>query len=172
MCNRRFRHRSTDADCAFSKAASSEAGRARITATGHARLDVVLGQLCHKLTVGSQLADTPLCALDSYLSQLNQLGLFNQSIVLGPVVLRRAHGVDGRTDSGELVQAAITTDFGAAAVYWDSLDFDDVKDSHDFEGEALDRATPLRKCAPAIRSVVWPHVPALVTKLLDRATIE
>jgi len=133
--------------------------------------DIQLAKLCYKLQIGSQLADGPLRTLDGYLAQLNQLGLFTQSIVLGPVVLTRAYGVDGPNDSGQVIQAAVTSDFGAAAVVWNSEDYHAAQDDYELERDALDRAVALRKCAPAIRSLVWPHVSELVDELMGRVTI-
>ncbi len=128
-------------------------------------------QLCNSLQLSSQLVDAPMRSVDTYLAQMNRLGLFNRSIVVGPIVIRRSYGVDGRSDSGEFIQAAVTTDHGTAAVFWDSEDYVELKSSHDFEAEAWSRVRPLRECPPAIRSMVWPHLDSLLVRLIAQCDL-
>ncbi len=133
--------------------------------------EMVLAQLCYTLQLGSQLADAPIRAVDGYFAQLRKLGFFRRSIVLGPVIVSRAYGVEGPSDSGELIQAAVTSDLGAAAVFWDSEDYNRALESRTCECEALEAVRPLHDCEPAIRAVIWPHIPALVQKLLDQIDV-
>jgi len=135
------------------------------------RAETRLAQLCQSLRIGDHLADSPLLYLDSCLSQLHDLGFFNSTIVVGPIVLSRSYGFDGPVDSGELIQAAVTTDRGAAAVFWDSEDYAQLRNEEAFLSEAYWRVRPLRDCAPAIRSVVWPHIEPLLIQLFGRCKL-
>ncbi len=137
----------------------------------NADTEMVLAQLCHTLQLGSQLADAPMRTVDGYFAQLRKLGIFHRSIVLGPVIVSRAYGVDGPGDSGELVQAALTTNFGAAAVFWNSEDYSYAREAGTSESDAFAAARPLRDCVPAIRAVLWPHIPPLVVVLLGQVDI-
>lgn len=129
--------------------------------------EAIIANLCGPLQIGAQLAEAPMRSVDSYIDQLNKSGLLHTTIVLGPIVIRRSYGVDGPTDSGELIQAAVSTAHGTAAVFWDSEDYVLFKGDPQFEAEALDRARPLRECPPAIRSMIWPQINELLIRLIS-----
>ena len=135
--------------------------------TGH----LLFAQLCSSLQQGSELADAPMRCVDNHLAQLKRLGLLRRSIVVGPVVISRSYGVDGPGDSGEFVQAAVTTSHGTAAVFWNSDDFAEFKSDNEFEAEAFLRTRPLRDCSPAIRSMVWPHIDLLLLQLIAQCKL-
>ncbi len=99
--------------------------------------EVMLAKLCYDLQLGLRLSERPLKVFDSCLEKLNEFGLFHESFILGPVVLRRSFGINGPSDSDELIQAAVTTDFGAAAVFWDIEDYCDAKHACTIESEAI-----------------------------------
>jgi len=120
----------------------------------------------------SSEADIPMQSIDGYIQRLNDLGLFHRSIVCGPIAMTRSYGVEGPSDSGQLVQAGVTTELGSVAIFWDSEDFCEANQSQAFEEEAMMRAVALCDCTPAIRSIVWPHIAKLVDQLMSQIVIE
>ena len=126
-----------------------------------------MAELFRLLDDDIQVTDKHLQILDGYCIQLNRIGYVHRSIVVGPIVLRRSYGLDGPEDSGQLVQAALTTDFGSAAIFWDTEDYGDAIRTGDLERIAMESAVPLCKCESAIRSLVYPKIPNLVALLLE-----
>jgi hypothetical protein len=133
--------------------------------------EALIANLCSPLQIGAQLAEAPMRSVDCYIDQLNRLGLLNTTLVLGPIVIRRSYGVGGPSDSGQLIQAAISTEHGTAAAFWDSEDYALYKNDPAFEQEAMSRVRPLRDCGPAIRAMVWPHVSELLVRLTSGFTL-
>jgi len=123
----------------------------------------ILGPVCFE----SEAIAARIKQFDSYITQFHSLGFVNRTIIVGPIVMRRSYGLDGPSDSGQLIQAAITTDHGVVAVIWDSEDYATSIQESTFDEDALDRARPLRECAPAVRSRVMPYVGELVLKLIN-----
>jgi len=134
--------------------------------------DAVFARLQDTLTAVSRECDMPLQTMDGYIQRLNDLGLFHRNIICGPIVMTRSYGIDGPSDSGQLVQAAVTTDHGAAVIFWDSEDYYEANQSQVFEEEAMSRTVALCDCTPAIRSIVWPHIADLVERLMCQVVIE
>ena len=133
--------------------------------------EAIIASLCGPLQIGAQLADAPMRSIDSYIKQLNGSGLLNPTIALGTIVISRSYGVDCHEESNELIQAAVSTRHGTAAVYWDSEDYLQFEGGPDFHSEAMRRARPLRECPPAIRSMVWPQVNKLLVQVLNSARL-
>lgn len=133
--------------------------------------EAIIASLCGPLQIGAQLADAPMRSIDSYIKQLNGLGLLYPTIALGTIVISRSYGVYCREESNELIQAAVSTRHGTAAVYWDSEDYLLFEDGADFHSEAMQRARPLRDCPAAIRSMVWPQVNKLLVQVLNSAKL-
>jgi hypothetical protein len=129
--------------------------------------EALIAGLCGPLQVGAQLAEAPMRSIDSYIEQLNQSGLLYPTLALGTIVMSRSYGMHCQSESNELIQAAVSTKHGTAAVYWDSEDYMDFEDDPDFEAEALIRTRPLRECPPAIRSLVWPQINGLLMRVIN-----
>ena len=129
--------------------------------------DGSIGQVCETLQSGAQAAETHIRNVDLYIEKVSALGLVNRTIITGPIVIRRGYGIDGPCDSGELIQAAISTEHGTAAVFWDSEDYAWCRHHDQFEFEAMLRARPLRECSPAIRAMVYPQVNDLLLCLIN-----
>jgi len=132
---------------------------------------VSIARACDTLQRGALDMDAYLQSVDRNVVQLRSLGLVNRTIIMGPIVIRRRHRLDNATGSFELIQAAISTEHGMAAVFWDSEDFELSKQDELFEAEAMERARPLRDCVPAVRGLVSPHICQLLGELLGRCQI-
>ena len=113
-----------------------------------------------------QAVDAAIKAFDKQVSELHHLGLIHRTILLGPVALTRGYAVGGPSISGEVVQAALASDGGAAAIFWDSEDRCLDLSVEETESEAMDKARRLADCPAAIRTAVWPHMNELLAKLI------
>jgi hypothetical protein len=127
-----------------------------------------LAKVCESLATGATFAKAYVQSVDRYIAQLRDLGLLNATLIAGPVVIRRSHGSDGPSDSGELIQAAISLEQGTVAIFWDSEDFALYQHDAGFEAEAMLRARPLRECASGIQTILWPAVNDCLAVLLEK----
>src|SRR6056297_717158 len=123
------------------------------------------------LKAGAMLAEQQVVTFNGHVRELFEMGLFPRDCYLGPIVLSRGYGLDGPTDSGELVQAVLCTQSGAAAVHWDTEEYQTLNQEDDLAVSANDRAVPLQQCAPAIQALVRPTIPRLLDRLLNSVTI-
>ena len=130
-----------------------------------------ISRLCRTLDRRAQDAAAYMQSVDRNVAQLRSLGLVNRTIITGPIVIQRSHGLNGPSDSGELIQAAISTEHGTVAVFWDSEDFALYRHDEEFDAEAMERARPLRECSPAVRAMVAPHICHLLGELLGRCRL-
>ena len=110
-------------------------------------------------------------SVDRNIEQISFLGLVDRSIVMGPVVARRRHGANELSGSPVLIQAAISTEHGTAAVFWNVEDFAFNRHDSKFEAEAMKRARPLRECSRAVQAMVWPHLATMLGELLNRCRL-
>ena len=138
-----------------------------MTNTQNNRAESVLAKFCEPLQIVAQRAEAQMRSVDSYINQLNRSGLLHRTIVLGPIIISRSYGIDSPSDSGELILAAVTTDHGTTAVFWDSEDYASYRHDPEFEAESLARARPLRDCPPAIQSLIWPQIKPLLMRLIS-----
>ncbi len=138
-------------------------------------LDSIIGTLAvvrDALVLGSHRVKTDLELVNQVIQQLSVLGLWQSQILLGPIVLRRAHGIGGPEGSGELLQVAVSSEIGIAMIFWDSEDLHAADLSGSVRQLAFDNAISLVECKPAIQALAWQHVPRLLTKLLVQTRIE
>ncbi len=74
-------------------------------------------------------------------------------------------------DEGDtIVQAALTTHLGPAALFWSGDEFSDPGMFPSLEAEALIAPCRSRHCSIAVRGLVWPEVPALLKQALNRVS--
>ncbi len=115
-------------------------------------------------------ADQQLPRLIKRLNGLASIGLLSKDILIGPIVMMRSDGMELADEGDTIVQAALTTHMGPAALFWSGDEFSDPGMFPSLEAEALDRAMPLRHCSIAVRGLVWPEVPALLKQALNRVS--
>lgn len=143
-----------------------------ILITSNNDTEAALVRLRNTLTAVSCDSDMAMQSIDGYIQRLNDLGFFHRNIICGPIVMTRSYGIDGPSDSGQLVQAAVTSDHGSAVIFWDSEDYYEANQSQVFKEEAMLRVVALSDCTPAVRAVVWPHIAELVDRLMSCVVIQ
>jgi hypothetical protein len=111
--------------------------------------------------------------VNSQVWRLHQTGVFNETLVLGAVVLQRDWGGDGPEDSYELVQAGICSQRGLVALFWDIDDYIENRQQGEagFEEDAQDRARCVDECSPLVRWLVAKNAEQLFDKLCDSVKI-
>lgn len=116
-------------------------------------------------------ADAVLEGLNGLLARLHALGLWQTTVVLGPFVLTRSHGVGGPTDSGQAVQAVLTLPGGFGAVYWDTEEAVAARDEEGLESEVTSRVVPYEECEPGVRALLAPYAVVLLQKALAKVQL-
>ncbi len=125
-----------------------------------------LSSLCNRISDQVESTDRVIDAVDRAIQQARQLGLCHRQLSIGPVAFSRLFGPDGPTECLELMQAAVTTDFGCTAVAWSSDDHQEWQEGGEEHAEAFKRCVPLRDCSPAVRVALLRDIPDLLRSLL------
>ena len=126
-----------------------------------------------ELEANQHVWESIITRVNCQVQRMRDLGVFHSSIALGPIVLRRHYGIEGPTDSGEIVQAGISSDSGLVAVFWDTEDLYEAHkaDTGSMELDAAERSRPLAECGAAIRWLVAKHANTLARSLFKAATV-
>ena len=145
----------------------------KIQVTSTVRTRALINQLNSLECDQHNLAAT-ITRVNVQVAKLREAGLFNETLILGPIVLRRDWGLEGPSDSGELVQAAMCSHRGLVAVFWDTEDLAEAEscDPPMTDVDAQDRARPLGDCQPVIQWLVAKEADKLLDRLVRCARID
>lgn len=127
-----------------------------------------LDAFCNRVSDQVDSTDRVIAAVDQAVQHTHRLGLCHRTIIVGPIAVRRMYGSDGPPECLELIQPAITPEFGCGAVCWSSDDYRDWEECGDDADELFERCKPLRDCQPAVRVASIGHIPDLLRSLLRR----
>ncbi len=115
----------------------------------------------------AEFSETQLCNLNLQLRQLHASGLLTRVAILGPVILIRPHAEEGRSDTGEVVQAAVGLPTGFGAVYLDTEESDGLAT----EPGLGTRILPYEECELAVRALLTPCAGDLLRRLMAMVKI-
>lgn len=127
----------------------------------------------HELEAGQHVWEGIIARVNHQVERLQDLGVFNSTIILGPLVMRREYGVDGPADSAEIVQAGLSSESGLVAIFWDIEDLHEANKAelHAKDWDAIDRARPLSECSTQIRWLVAKESHGLLELLMQSAKL-
>lgn len=132
-----------------------------------------LARLLGELESEQSALEAVINQVNSQVGRFREAGFFNESLVLGDVILQRHWGIMGPQDSSELVQAAICSERGLMAVFWELEEYLDAqqRDGTAPEDDAQDRCRCLDECPPLIRWLVANKAEQLLERLCGSAKI-
>lgn len=106
-------------------------------------------------------------------AQLNASGLFQDTLVLGPVILERPYRGCPQQESHEVIQAGLSSSVGLVAVYWDSDEY--LLANFDPPAALLDlakcRMVPVGQTEKIVVSLVTRLADELMAKLLSQVVV-
>ncbi|WP_146411622.1 hypothetical protein [Crateriforma conspicua] len=101
-----------------------------------------LRQMTDELAAAIGVADRSIDELNRIVKAIDETGLLFPVVITGPVFLRRWYSPHGQDDNLQIVQAALSSEFGAAAVFWNGEEFDDLVNSDSMDDLAASRSMP------------------------------
>ncbi len=117
----------------------------------------------------SEFAQAELSGLNAQLRQLHRLGLTGDTMMLGPIVLKRPWSLDQPMESMLVIQAGLALPNGFGAVYWDSEELRELeREPERLLSKAFESIKPFEDCPPAVQALISPYALRLLHQTMRR----
>jgi len=121
-----------------------------------------------KLRRQMEVAEAQASGVNFLVNTVWRMGLMPRSAYLGPIIHTRPYSPKiGGHDSGQVYQSSLLVPGGIGASIWDTEEFAALADIPDgLEAVADLHHIPSEECDHAIRALLQPHIPLLISRFL------